>query len=293
MGQGHETTASIRVLTFDVEDWFHILDHSPTRGLEAWRSFPSRAEAVVERLLEALAERSLQATFFCLGWMAETRPALIRRIHAAGHEIGTHSYSHALCYEQTEIEFAGDLVRSLAVLEDAIGEKIRCYRAPGFSLTPATHWVFNHLIRNGIETDCSIFPAPRAHGGFPEFGTARPALICTREGTLKEFPINVARIANLSFVFSGGGYFRLFPYRVIRSLASRSPYLMTYFHPRDFDAEQPLVPGLGRIRRFKSYYGLRRAESKLARLLDDFAFVNLRTAASMVKWENVPRLQFA
>ena len=35
----------MKILTFDVEDWFHILDNDDTRGPMEWRNFPARAEA--------------------------------------------------------------------------------------------------------------------------------------------------------------------------------------------------------------------------------------------------------
>jgi len=222
--------------------------------------------------------------------VAEHHPRVIRKIHGQGHEIGTHSYAHQLAYEQTPEQFTQDFNRSLAVLEDATGVKVRAYRAPGFSLTSEARWVFEILVKHGIEVDCSVFPASRAHGGFADFGACRPTLVETRSGQLKEFPINVWEAFGLRLVFSGGGYFRLLPYSMIRALARRSPYLMTYMHPRDFDPDQPLIPGLSVVRRFKSYYGLSSAERKLERFLDDFEFVDLRTAVSRVDWSKAPRV---
>jgi len=283
----------LNILTFDIEDWFHILDNASTRGVDDWAHYPSRFEPVVDRLLAIIEERNLKATFFCLGWMAEKYPHVIRRIHSLGHEIGTHSYAHQLAYEQTPEQFTQDFKRALTLLEDVTGEKIRAYRAPGFSLTSGNRWVFEILVEHGIEVDSSVFPADRAHGGFAEFGASGPVLVVTSSGHLKEFPINMWERFGLKMVFSGGGYFRLLPYSMIRSLAKRTPYLMTYFHPRDFDPGQPLVPGLGLARRFKSYYGLGSAEGKLKRLLNDFEFIDLRTAVEQVDWSLTPRLDMS
>lgn len=281
----------MKILTFDIEDWFHVLDNTSTRGISDWANYSSRFEPIVDRLLSIVEDRNLKATFFCLGWMAERHPHVIRRIHDLGHEIGTHSYAHQLAYEQTPEQFTQDFKRSLDVLENATGEKVRAYRAPGFSLTSNNRWVFDKLVEHGIEVDCSVFPAARAHGGFAEFGACGPALVETLSGQIKEFPINVWEAFGLKLVFSGGGYFRLLPYAMIRALALRSPYLMTYFHPRDFDPDQPLIPGLSAVRRFKSYYGLSSAEDKLKRLLNDFEFIDLRTAVSRVDWSTVRRFE--
>ena len=46
------------------------------------------------RLLEILARHDVRATFFLLGSRAAAEPELVRRIAAAGHLIGNHSWSH-------------------------------------------------------------------------------------------------------------------------------------------------------------------------------------------------------
>ena len=66
---------------------------------------------------------------------------------------------------------------------------------------------------------------------------------------------------------------------------------MTYFHPRDFDADQPLIPNLPVTRRFKSYVGLKGAQAKLIKLLNDFEFVDVRTAVSQIDWDNAPVIE--
>lgn len=63
---------------------------------------------------------------------------------------------------------------------------------------------------------------------------------------------------------------------------------MTYFHPRDFEPDQPYLPGLGPIRRFKSYYGLGAAETKLRAILREFPFENVAAAEKKVNWSEVP-----
>ena len=89
-------------------------------------------------------------------------------------------------------------------------------------------------------------------------------------------------------VFSGGGYFRLLPLPLLQSLWRRSGYTMTYFHPRDFEADQPYLPGLGPVRRFKSYYGLGRAEAKLRTILREFPFESVAAAERQVDWAAAP-----
>ena len=64
----------------------------------------------------------------------------------------------------------------------------------------------------------------------------------------------------------------------------KSDYVMTYFHPRDFDATQPIIKDLNCVRKFKSYYGLNSAFSKLEYLLDRFEFIDIATADKLIDW---------
>ena len=86
-------------------------------------------------------------------------------------------------------------------------------------------------------------------------------------------------------IFSGGGYFRLLPDAILAKLWDQQPYVMTYFHPRDFDAGQPMIQDLSMIRKFKSYYGLAGALSKLERLMIGREFIDLVEADQKVNWE--------
>lgn len=48
-----------------------------------------------DAVLDALADCGVQATFFVLGTEIERRAAVLKRVAAAGHTIGSHSWSHA------------------------------------------------------------------------------------------------------------------------------------------------------------------------------------------------------
>ncbi len=280
----------MNILTFDVEEWFHILDNASTETAVEWKRYERRLDQNMERILSILDDRQLKATFFCLGWVAREHPDIIRGLADAGHEIATHSDQHQLAYLQSRDEFRADLKTSIDSLEDVIGKKITAYRAPGFSVTRRNTWIFDVLIEEGIQIDCSIFPASRSHGGFPDFGAEVPTMIKSSSGTIKEFPINTSKVLGRSIIFSGGGYFRLLPYRLIKAYAKQSDYIMTYFHPRDFDAAQPVIEELSWSRRFRSYYGLGAAKQKLERFIDEFPFMTLQQADASVVWAQAPIL---
>jgi hypothetical protein len=178
------------------------------------------------------------------------------------------------------------MIWSGQALEDISGQKVRCFRAPGFSVREDNRWVCDILVSQGIEIDCSIFPATRAHGGFPSYKAISPTIIQYDGVKLKEFPISYTTVFSKPFIYSGGGYFRLLPYPLIRHWAKQSSYMMTYFHPRDFDAKQPMITGLSFTRKFKSYVGLSGAYHKLQKLLSDFEFVDIATADTLIDWDN-------
>lgn len=279
-----ERSLPVNILTFDIEEWFHILDVDAGEDVSRWNSYESRIEAGTNRIMELLARGEQRATFFCLGWVAQRYPHVVRAIHDAGMEIGSHTFFHPLLYRLTPEQFREELKRSVETLEDCTGTKVRAFRAPGFSLTHRNIWVVEELARQGITVDSSIFPTVRSHGGFSGFGAASPALVEMGGMRIKEFPINLASFGHIDLVFSGGGYFRLLPYFLVRAMFRRSPYVMTYFHPRDFDPGQPVLERLPPMRRFKSYVGLRTAKAKLEKLLGDFSFCDLRRAEEMVDW---------
>lgn len=279
----------MNILTFDIEDWYHFLEHRSTRNEVQWKEFEPRVRQNTANILEFLEKHKQKATFFIIGWIARKNPGLVKEIAGAGHEIGLHSYGHQLIWQQTPYEFRQDLLRNIGVLEDELGYKVDKYRAPGFSVKRDNLWAFDVMAEAGITTDASIFPATRAHGGMPSFLFNSPCLVNRNGVIIKEFPINYVRLAGIRTVLTGGGYFRFWPYSVIRHYTEKSPYVMSYFHPRDFDHRQPLLRDLGPYRRFRAYYGLNNSQEKLERWISEYSFTDMRTADASIDWENAPK----
>lgn len=280
----------MNILTFDIEDWYNCDFIS---GDFDWGKHEVRIYEGVRRILDELDCRNLKGTFFCLGWLAENHPLIIKEIADRGHQIGCHSYQHELSHRLSEEEFIADTTKAKALIETVIGKKINIFRAPGFSITRNNTWALKALADMGFEYDCSMFPASHDYGGMPSYGKGVPKLIDLGDGRfIKEFPINIHKVAGKNIVFSGGGFFRLFPYWLIKKWAKESVYMMTYFHPRDFDTGQPVVPNLPLMRRFKSYVGIKGAFRKLKRLLDDFEFVNVQEASEIFNWDHATIVSF-
>lgn len=278
----------INILTFDIEEWYHFDIYSTP---DTWLNYPPRINEYLPRILDKLDELQLKATFFCLGWIARTYPEVIKQIQSRGHELACHSDKHYFVREMTPETFEEDLQLSLKSIEDVTGEKITSFRAPAFSISEDAIWAFEVLAKHGIENDCSIFPSTRSFGGFPSFGEAKPTLIKYKDYQIKEFPISTASLLGKQFVFGGGGYFRLFPYSVIKSLMSKLDYNMTYLHMRDFDYEQPRFDNLSAMRRFKSYYGIKGAYPKFEKMLIDFKWLSLGQASQEIDFGKAKQLE--
>jgi peptidoglycan-N-acetylglucosamine deacetylase len=281
----------MKILTFDIEEWFHILDNDSTKTEGNWSAYQYRLDENMDRIFELLDKKNQKATFFCLGWVARKFPHILKKIDSLGYEIATHSDTHQLAFEQSPTEFRIDLERSIKSIEDAISQKVKIYRAPGFSIKKENQWVFHELDKQGIEIDCSIFPAKRSHGGFESYGYSEPSIINVNEVRIKELPINLFKFGASNVIFSGGGYFRILPYWLIKSMMKRSDYVMTYFHPRDFDPNQPVIQELSTVRKFKSYVGLKTALNKLEHLITDFDFIDIEQADKLVEWDRVKEIK--
>ena len=278
----------MKILTFDIEEWFHIIHKYPEDILDKWDNYEVRIHKGMDKILQVLSENDVKATFFVVGYIARKHPEIIKRIHDLGFEIAAHSDMHKAAYKQSREEFKLDLSDCMNSIENITGEKVISYRAPAFSIKKENVWAFEVLNELGIEYDASIFSAKRDDGGFDDFELSTPLIIKYNGISIKEFPMSIDTFMGRKFVASGGGYFRFFPYWFIAKLLKDADYTMTYFHPRDFDPSQPILDGLSLKRKFKSYYNLSTSYVKLRQLVCDFDFIDMREAAEIVNWNNVP-----
>src|SRR5215471_15570938 len=79
-----------RVLTIDVEDWFHVCGDDYYSDPRRWDGFAPRVEKTLLGLLARLEKGGHRATVFFLGWIAGRHPDLVRETLRLGHEIGIH-----------------------------------------------------------------------------------------------------------------------------------------------------------------------------------------------------------
>lgn len=266
------------ILSVDVEEWFHLLELDSTPKHSEWNKLESRIEKNFHTLLDLFDEKGAKATFFCLGWVAERYPHLLREADQRGHEIASHGNNHQLIYTQTREEFYADIKTAKNKIEDSLGKEIKGYRAPGFSVVASTPWAYEEIAHAGYAYDSSLFPAKRGHGGLAG-GEKKPHRISTSQGEIVEFPISVADLLGQEICFFGGGYLRLFPYFLIKRMAKKvneeGRPVVFYVHPREIDPEHPRIP-MGPGRRFKSYINLKTTLPKLSSLAESFKLVSFQ-----------------
>lgn len=264
----------------DVEDWFHILDIPNAPGIDEWDRLPSHVERDLDSYLELMEQHNVTCTCFFLGWVAERFPKLVRRTAACGHEVASHGYRHDLVYSAGRQAFAADIHKAKDIIEDVIGQGIRGYRAPGFSVTKATPWFHDVLAEHGYTYSSSVFPSRRGHGGI--VGAKLEPYRHTPSGVI-ELPVSVVECMRQRLCLFGGGYLRLFPYSLIRKgalrvLSANRPVIF-YMHPREINPHHPRMH-MPLTRRFKCYVNLKSTRPKMQKLFTDFPFVTLGELAS-------------
>jgi polysaccharide deacetylase family protein (PEP-CTERM system associated) len=264
----------MNALTIDVEEYFHVSAFEQIVTSEDWPAYESRVEQTTGRLLEHFSEAGAKATFFVLGWVAERHPGLVRTIRAAGHEVASHGYAHQVLTALTPSQFRDDVRRAKQILEGILGEPVLGYRAPSFTIMEETVWALRILVEEGYVYDSSIVPVWHdrygLHGANPHCHR-----LMTAAGPIWEIPPSTLPIRKMRLPVAGGGYFRLWPYRLLRrwlrTIESAGHPLVVYLHPWEIDPGQPRlrVPALSR---YRHYLNLHKTEARLIRLLHDFRF---------------------
>ncbi len=261
-------------MTVDVEDYFQVSAFERYISRDDWDRIAPRVPRNVERILQLFDTHQVKATFFTLGWVAERFPALVRRMVEEGHEVASHGWSHVRVTRQDADQFRADVTRTKALLEDITGLPVHGYRAASYSIGAGNLWALDVLQETGHSYSSSIFPIRHDLYGMPE--APRFAFQHGAAGLI-EFPVTTVHWAGRNLPCSGGGWFRLLPYRVSRAAMRRVNQVdgqaaIFYFHPWEIDPAQPRQPGLDAKTRFRHYLNLDRMEARLQRLLRDFAW---------------------
>ena len=234
------------LLSVDFEDW-HQLVHRAA-GAPDWDRRRPALERQTATLLDLLDSLAAKATFFFLGITLRLYPELAREVVARGHEPACHGFAHERVFRQTRAEFAADVGRAAALVQETCGRRPAAYRAPAFSINRETPWAYDVLADLGFRFDSSQYDSPKVPnriGGIPD---SPYRLELPGGGALWELPVCVARVRGRAVPLGGGSYWRALPaaaiVRGLRRAVEDGGFPVVYFHPYEFDPE-PLRARLG------------------------------------------------
>jgi polysaccharide deacetylase family protein (PEP-CTERM system associated) len=273
----------VHCLSFDVEEHFQVSAFWSDARRQQWDRYESRVENNTRMLAELLAKYGMKATFFILGWVAERHPEMVKSLVAQGHEVASHGYGHELVTTQSPERFRQDVRMAKTILEDLTGNSVVGYRAPSFSITADTEWALSILVEEGYQYDSSMYDRFTRAGEANRSGDIFE--IKTPVGSIWEVPPSTFKTFGVQLPVAGGGYFRLFPYSVSRTLLRRleaqGTTLVMYLHPWEIDPSQPRMEGAW-LSKFRHYLNLHKTQDRLNSLLVDFHFDSIQKALEPV-----------
>jgi polysaccharide deacetylase family protein (PEP-CTERM system associated) len=275
-GRAHAPAGRSNLLTIALEDYYHNFGRVIERS--HWHRFERRVERSTLRALDLLDEFGISATFFTLGWVANTLPEVVREVARRGHEIASKGYHQRSLRDLSPAEFRDDLHRAREALERASGQHVVGYRAPGW-IRPSDLWALQILAEEGYVYDSSIKPFLTAYASEPHRWLAHPDQFGDR--TLWSFPISTIRVAGLSIPVGAGNYFRQLPDALIQRVVAQwerrhdAPFTM-YFHTWELDPDQPQITAASPLARIRFYRNLDKVPRILRHYFSRYHFVGIR-----------------
>jgi len=252
-------------LTLDVEEWFDA--EIPRRKLTSFPDNNTNIEDQIDLFLDICNRLNIKSTCFVVGKLAEKKPHIVKKLHAQGHEIASHSYGHKLIYSLTTNEFVIDLRRSIDILEAITGEKVKGFRAPSWSVNiNVAQWFYKALEEAGIEYSSSVFPARTFLYGMPE---SSEFVHRYKNSTVIEIPQQILNLCIVKTGVTGGTYMRIFPSWFISHFIQRKNRqghsVFIYLHPWELIFRKYPVE-LSFPEKIIQYWGVRNNERKLEKI---------------------------
>lgn len=243
--------------TLDLED------HRPDESAEL------RYPRVTDRLLAELESWGVRGTVFVVGDVATRSPDLVRRVAAHGHELGLHGARHVPLPDVGPEQFRVETAEARDRLAEITGEPVAGFRAPIYSLVPASAWAPEILTDLGFVYSSSVLPARNPLHGWP----SAPRRPFRWPSGLVELPCPVFGIGSMRLPLLGGTYLRLAPLPLVRWAARRGADhsgRWLYAHPYDFDPDEPrwVVPEVGRLGSRLLWWNRQRMRNRVRRLVE-------------------------
>src|SRR5438445_3554628 len=268
----------LNLLGIDFEDWYHpelIQRHIKTKNNK-----PSVINGI-DKILDWLRRNETFATFFMVGELLESKPELLDKILASGHEIGFHTMYHTRLDSQNFKEKFPEEIRKFDVLTSG---RSKGFRAPTFSLNDSSSWAIDVLSENNYQYDSSIVPAKTRLYGVPDAQT-RQYRVTSKEirkndpkGKILEFPLLTTNLLGRTMPACGGFYIRFLPLGTIEKAIRKNDEMSIpssfYIHSWELTPEfMPRIP-LSFVDSFITYHNLGKTMIRLAKLIKKFKFTS-------------------
>ena len=112
----------------------HFKQHNFLREKEVVLTFDDGPWPTTNAVVKALGDECVQATFFAIGKHATFYPEILRSVAAAGHTIGTHTWSHQDLSKRTSEEAKAEIEKAISAVQQILGDHAReapFFRFPG------------------------------------------------------------------------------------------------------------------------------------------------------------------
>ena len=225
-------TRPIANISLDLDNlWSYLKTH----GDDAWASHPTYLDRVIDAILPVLERVGVRITFFVVGRdAADPRNGEpLRRLVAAGHTIGNHSFEHEPWMQRWDADAVhAELAHAEEALASVFDHRPRVFRGPGYACSDT---MLSVLAERGYAADCSRLPtwlgpvgrwyyfrtarlsaAQRAERSelFGRWGDAarplRPHNVETPAGSLLELPVTTTPLMRTpfhpSYILYAAGY---------------------------------------------------------------------------------------
>jgi len=261
-------------LTIDLEDWYQVNYIQNSISSISWSTQKSYIEPMVNEILDLLDLYGIKATFFVVGWLAESFPDTITKIHLKGHELACHTFWHKEINNYNEEEFKRDLIRAKKAIEKCSGKKVKGFRAPNYSIFKNKNTFYSLLSSLGFEYDSSMCAF-----------TSNPYKV-NHASNIIEVPANGFVFFKKQFPINGGFVFRFIPYGLyklyFKAMNSFGCSINFYIHSWELYTGYPRL-NLGFKDSFIQYYNLNRTPKKFNKLLKDFRFEKIESIVTGIK----------
>lgn len=268
----------MNLLGIDFEDWFH--PELIQRNIIKKNNEPLVIKGI-DKILDWLQKNDTYATFFMVGELLEFKPELLDKIIDGGHEIAFHTMHHT---RLDSSNYKEQFIEEIKKFSTLTSKRSRGFRAPSFSLNHSSSWLIDVLHENNYRYDSSIVPAKTRLYGVSNAET-KPYMISSQKlegndpsGKILEFPLLTTNFLGKNIPAGGGFYLRALPLstieRAIKKKNENSIPATLYIHSWELTPEFMPKVQLPFIDNFITYYNLRKAFSRMDKIIKKFKFTS-------------------